>query len=218
MAIITSSNFNIENVMFCTDIKSFGYGIQKIRIRYRNKENRPSSLYVVVPNVQSYGVQKNNFKNSSVDSYTLPLVMDDEPTNDVLEQILQKCKEHLNKSEVKQALKNRDLYIEGMDIFYRKPNKNGDVALKLYPKLETKFIDKNETPVNKPEITTKFFDSETNEPIDPATLINQRCKVRAAIKVGYICIAEKPSIQLYVREAIVHEKRCDGNKRLLWPT
>ena len=157
MAIITSSNFNIENVMFGTDIKSFGYGVQKIPIRYRNKENRPSSLYVVVPNVLSYGVQKNNFKNSSIDSYTLPLVMDDEATNDVFEQILQKCKEHLNKPEVKQALKKRDLYTGGMDIFYRKPNKNGDVALKLYPKLETKFIDKNETLVNKPEIKTKFF-------------------------------------------------------------
>ena len=53
---------------------------------------------------------------------TLPLVMDDEATNDVLEQILQKCKEHLKKPEVKQALKKRDLYTEGMDIFYRKPN------------------------------------------------------------------------------------------------
>ena len=48
--------------------------------------------------------------------------MDDEATNDVLEQILQKCKEHLKKPEVKQALKKRDLYTEGMDIFYRKPN------------------------------------------------------------------------------------------------
>ena len=58
MAIITSSNFNIENVMFGTDIKSFGYGVQKIPIRYRNKENRQSSLYVAVPNVQSYGVKR----------------------------------------------------------------------------------------------------------------------------------------------------------------
>ena len=101
--------------MFGTDIKSFGYGVQKIPIRSRNKENRPSSLYVVVPNVQSYRVQKNNFKNSSVDFYTLPLVMVDEPTNDVFEQILQKCKEHLNKPEIKQALKKHDLYTEGMD-------------------------------------------------------------------------------------------------------
>ena len=98
--------------------------------------------------------------------------MDDELTNDVFEQILQKYIEHLNKPEVKRVLKKCDLYTEGMDIFYRKPNKNGDVALKLYPKFETKFFDKNETSVNKPEITTKFFDSETNEPIDPATLID----------------------------------------------
>ena len=84
----------------------------------------------------SYGVQKNNFKNSSVDSYFLPLVMDDETTNEVLEQILQKCKEHLNKPEVKQALKKRELSKEGMDIFYRKP----DAALKLYLKLEIEFI------------------------------------------------------------------------------
>ena len=141
--------------MFGTDIKTCGYGVQKIPIKY---QNRQSSLYVVVPNVLSYEVQKNNFRNSSVDSYTLPLVMDDEVTNDVLEQILQKCKEHLNKPEVKQALKKRDLYTEGMDIFYRKPN----AALKLYPKLETEFIDKKATPVKKPEISTKFFDGESD--------------------------------------------------------
>ena len=103
MAIVTSSNFNIENVMFSTNIKKCGYGVQRIPIKYQNQQ---SSLYVVVPNVLSYGVQKNNFKNSSVDSYTLPLVMDDEATNDVFVQILQKRKEHLNKPEVKQALKN----------------------------------------------------------------------------------------------------------------
>ena len=213
MAIVTSSNCKIENVVFGTDIKACGYGVQKIPIRYRIKENQQNSLYVDVSNVLSYGVQKNNFKNSSVDSYTLPLVMDDEATNDVLEQILQKCKERLNKPEVKQALKKCDLYTEGMDIFYRKPN----AALKLYPKLETEFIDKKATPVKKPEITTKFFDGETDERIDATTLINQRCKVRAAINVGYICIAAKPSIQLYVSEAIVLEKHCDGNERLLWP-
>ena len=146
MAIVTSSNCNIENVVFGTDIKVCGYGVQKIPIRYRIKENQQNSLYVDVANVLSYGVQKNNFKNSSVDSYTLPLVMDDEETNDVLEQILQKCKEHLYKPEVKQALKKRDLYTESMDIFYRKPN----AALKLYPKFETKFIDKTNSREKNP--------------------------------------------------------------------
>ena len=134
-----------------------------------------------------------------------------------LSRFFRNAKKHLNKPDVKQALKKRDLYTEGMDIFYRKPNKNGDVTLKLYSKLDTEFIDKKATSVKKPEITTKFFDSETNEPIDPATLIDQRYKVRAAINVGYIRIAAKPSIQLYAREAIVHEKHCDGNERLLWP-
>ena len=100
-----------------------------------------------------------------------------------------------------------------MDIFYKKPN----TSLKLYPKLETEFIDKKATSVKKPEITTKFFDGETDERIDATTLINQHCKVRAAIKVGYICIAAKSSIQLYVSEAFVLEKHCDGNEQLLWP-
>ena len=90
-----------------------------------------------------------------------------------------------------------------------------DAALKLYPKLETEFIAKGVTPVNKLKITTKFFDGETDERIDPTTLINQRCKVKAAINEGYICIAAKPSIQLYVSEAIVLEKHCDRNQRLL---
>ena len=103
-----------------------------------------------------------------------------------------------------------------MVIFYRKPNRNRDAALKLYPSLETEFIDKNAISVNKPEETTKFFDSETEVAIDPTTLINQRCKVKAAIKERYICKALKPSIQLYVSEAIVHVKHCDSNQRLLW--
>ena len=93
---IKSSNFNNRNVMF----KACCSGVLKISIRYSIKENRQSNLYVVVPSVESYGVQKNNFENWPVDSYTLLFVMDDEATNEVLEQILQKCKAHLNKPEV----------------------------------------------------------------------------------------------------------------------
>ena len=48
--------------------------------------------------------------------------MDDEATNDVLEQILQKCRA-FEQAGSKQTLKKRDLYTEGMDIFYRKPDK-----------------------------------------------------------------------------------------------
>ena len=48
---ITSLDFNTENVVFGTNVKACGYGVQKIPIRYRIKEDQQSSLYVVVPNV-----------------------------------------------------------------------------------------------------------------------------------------------------------------------
>ena len=62
IVIITGSDLDIENVTFDVDITKFGFGVQKILIRYRIKENRLSSLYIKVPNMQSYGVKENNFK------------------------------------------------------------------------------------------------------------------------------------------------------------
>ena len=168
-------------------------------------------MYVKVPNSQSYEVQQKNFQNAYVDSYTIPLVIYDEVTYGVLNRISQKFKAHLNKPEVKQALKKRDLSTESMDKYYRKPSKNGNASAQLYPKFKMEFVTEEATPDNKLKITNKFFNSETDEQINPTTLINQSGKVRAAINMRYICIAAKPNIQLNVSDAIVLENHCYRN-------
>ena len=90
----------------------------------------------------------------------------------------QMCKAHLNKPVIKRAWNKRDLSIEGINIFYRKSSRNRDPlfthTLKLYPKLETEFIIKEAASVNKPKISTKFFDSETDKQMDTSTLTTQR--------------------------------------------
>ena len=92
MAVITISSFNIKNITFSGIKQEAHYDLQRISIYYLDEQNRQLNLYVEVPDVMGYGIQKNNFKNSSVDSYTLPLVMDDEVTNKVFVQIFEKCK------------------------------------------------------------------------------------------------------------------------------
>ena len=67
----------------------------------------------------SYGIQKNSFQNSSVDSYALPLVIVDETTKIVFTQILDKCKEHLNISAINNAFAMKEFFIEEMDTFYK---------------------------------------------------------------------------------------------------
>ena len=117
MALTTSSNFNIENVTFSGIKQAARYDLQRISIYYLNEQNGRLDLHVEVPDVMSYGIQKNNFQNSSVDSYTLLLVMDNEATNKVFAQILDKFKEHLNIPAIKNSFAKREFSVEEMDTF-----------------------------------------------------------------------------------------------------
>ena len=196
MALTTSSNFNIENVTFSGIEQAARYDLQRISIYYLDEQNDRLDLHVEVPNVISYGIQTNNFKNSSVDSYTLPLVMDGEATNKLFAQILDKSKEHLNIPAIKKVFAKKEFSIEEMDTFYRKQG-----SPTLYAKLD--------------KISAKFYNNETEESIDPKTLMNQRCRVKVYIHVREICIAKKPTIQFYVSKAFVI-KRLDSNPPSTW--
>ena len=82
MALITYSNYNIKNVTINGIKQAIHYDLQRISIYYVGEKNHQYDFQLEVPNVVSYGFQKNNFQYSSVNSYTLPLVIDNDRSNE----------------------------------------------------------------------------------------------------------------------------------------
>lgn len=221
---LSIDSFNIDNLIF-GDVKKCVTGdvaYSRIPIKYRTND-KDVELCIATPELLSYGVQENRQKTldskktnleKPVDSYSLPLVMSDEKTSDVFEQILIKCKGHLNLHSTKKALNKSTIHTDSMDIFYRKKDEGIIVpgaAPTMYPKLFTAYGKKD---INAPpKITTEFYDMN-DEPIDPLSLIGVKAKIIAAITVRDIYIGVTPSIQLKVNDAIVVEK-LDKRRRLL---
>jgi len=130
-------------------------------------------------------------------------------TIEIFESCLKLIKTHLKKPDVKDALNKyeMDADVDQMDIFYRKKDKGvvlPDIPPTLYPRLFTSY-EKSRNPDVPPKIVTGFFDSN-NEPIDPESLINGRCKVVCDIGIDNIYIGAKPSIQVKVNDVIVVDR------------
>lgn len=221
---ISIESFNIDNLIF-EDVKKCNTGdvaYARIPIKYRSENDKYIDLCIATPELMTYGVQENRQKSADgktnnvdkpVESYSLPLVMSDEQTTKIFEQILEKCKEYLKQKSTQKALNKFNMAPDVMDIFYRKRDE-GDLvqgaAPTMYPKLFTAYGKKDN---NCPKITTEFYDIDDNV-IDPTTLVGVRAKVIVAITVRDIYVGVKPSIQLKVNDAIVVEKM-DKRRRLL---
>lgn len=221
---LSIESFNIDNLIF-EDVKKCVTGdvaYQRIPIKYLDGD-RKVDLCIATPELMTYGVQENRQKSSDgkmanldkpVESYSLPLVMAEDRTTLVFEQILDKCKDHLKLKSTQKILNKFNLAPEVMDIFYRKRDEGELVvgaAPTMYPKLFTAYGKRDGG--CPPKITTEFYDMD-DEIVDPTTLIGVKAKVIVAITVRDIYIGAKPSIQLKVNDAIVVEK-LDKRRRLL---
>lgn len=225
--IIQLTDFNADNIVF-DEPKQYTGGdhvYHRIQIKYRNGDSL-SELCLATPELVTYGVQENKQKDKQKTdavvsySYSLPLIIDDDLTEQVFEQILDKCKQHLGEKTTKAQLKKWQLPHEKMDIFWRKRDESDGEPMKgvpptMYPKVYTAF-----TKVGPPKITTEFYeiDPKTGEDVlieDPLAI--GKAKVEAAIVVRDIYVGAKPSIQLKVNDVTVIERMNARRRRLLPP-
>lgn len=199
----------------------------RIPVKYLTEDGKKIQLNILTPELTSWGVKENTSsqdklqdkqtENKPVESYSLPLVMNDEPFMDVLNQILKKTQEHLLKSEtIKLLKKGKDSFgpfVNILDIVYR-PKEAGELVAGAVPTMYPKLYDrKSKDRQTAPKITTPFFDTNDEE-VDPLDLLEVRFKCMAAITVYDIYVSQKPSIQLKVNDVTVLE-RLANRKRLV---
>lgn len=219
---ITWKDFDINNVIFEKVTKmttTAEIKFQRIFLKYKYHDGTVGKISIRTPKLYSYGVQENRSSQTNLlDSYTLPVTMydkmvgqteDEAKTIEMLESCLKLIKQHLKKSDVKEALNKyeMDADVDQMDIFYRKKDKGlilPDIPPTLYPKLVTAY-EKSRNPSVPPKIVTGFYDSD-DEPIDPIALINERCRVVCDVCLDNIYIGAKPSIQVKVNDVIVVDR------------
>lgn len=223
---IELGNFRVENIVFEEpQKKQFANGsFHRIPIKYINNDGNKVELCIATNPLMTWGIQENRKQNSlnvrdgPIEYYSLPLVISDTETYNVLESIFQACRDHISQQSVKVALQRFNLSTTMNPFFYsnKQRDKNGELiegsSPTLYPKLLTVF-QKVRNPDVAPEIASEFVDTD-ERPINPATLINCRANVIAALTVREIYIGANPSIQLKVNDAIVVERMSAPTRRL----
>lgn len=213
-------NFKADNIVFGEPklCKFTGGSYHRIPIQYIDDKGKTDELCIATAQLTSFGIQevrdyKDKNKEGPIEGYSLPLVIDDEQTHRVIEEISQKCRDHLKCPDVKRALKKWDLSPDAMTPFFRKRDEYGnfeDTPPKIYPKLFTKFN------THPPEISSQFFDcNDDTNPINPSDLINVRCKMVVALIFKDIYVGAKPSMQVKVADAIVYERISNVRRRLV---
>lgn len=220
--VITEINsFDTSNLVFLPAIKGeipssdskLPIVFRRIPIRIKNPDGTIGPLILSPKNLFSFGVSENTNNNGVVTGYTLPLVLwnkDGKPTEeqkmftDVLEELIEACKQHLIKDEIRKSVAKPTLTYGALDslnkLIYWKCNKDDgtrveDTSPMLYPKLYTR---NNNGQI---DITTEFWDSEGND-IDPMSLTKKRYgHVNSCIVVDCIFLGVSTVIQTRVREA-----------------
>jgi hypothetical protein len=210
------SNFDTEKIIFSEAKETAIPGSYRITIgtQYPNKSVGP--LVFSTDTVYSFGIQENKSMDKPVRTtgYSIPLCLwnQEGPTEyqkqfiETLEKTSDYIKKYMLKPEVKKSVKKYDLVESDLrkfsPLWYKK--EDGEIVQgkgpMLYPKL---MCNKNL------EIYTDIADENGNS-INPMTLVNQKCRVRACIKIESIFIGSKISLQVKVLELEVQQQ---GNQR-----
>jgi hypothetical protein len=133
--------------------------------------------------------------------------------SNIIDQLVEKCKDHLVLETTKVEIKKFNLKRDGLDslgnFMYWKRGDDGKILEDKGPVLYPKLIESKKN--NK--IITGIFDQNGND-VDPLSLEKKFCWVKAAVKIESIYIGSKISLQVKVYEAEVRLVET-GARRLL---
>ena len=213
-------SYNTSSMVFMPAIKFF-----RIPIRTRNTDGSVGNLVFAPSNLFTFGVSENKNDMEAVNGYSLPLVLwnKEGPSDDqksltlALESIIEECKHHLIKDDVRKSIGKPTLKYDALEkldkLLYWKLDENGErVAGKgpsMYPKLYTRRAEDGGIVIN-----TEFFDRQGNI-LDGHNLVGKYGNVTPAISFDCIYIGASISIQVRVMEAELN--LTSGNERRLLP-
>lgn len=205
--------YNPENIMFSKcevgNIPNQKITFKRIRVATKNANGTIGDLIFSTPaNLLSFGLQETrDIVTNQINGYVFPICLwsqhgctpEEKKFTDLFSVIADRCKQYLidNKDEIeKYDLDMSDL--KKFNPLFWKMEK-GKIVEGRGPMLYVKVM------YNKrnDKITTLFIDENTNEEIDPFTLLNKRCNATIAVKFESIFIGNKISLQVKLYEAVV---------------
>lgn len=232
-------NYKVENVLFDDPVESVipGNNLKTYRVKLatRNEDGSEGDLILGLDRCRSYGVNPTKDMATGVlNGYSISLVLRDrdgaterqEATINVIDAIVEKCKDHLLsiKGKIKKGgMERSDL--KNITPIYRKKDDEGNVDESASPMLYPKLIygkertDKNGKTIPAKIITKFFLEDEVDEygnevEVNPIEYIEKKCDVTCALKIESIFIGKDIKIQCKVYEADVKATE-NGYKRLL---
>lgn len=229
-----ASGYDVKNMIFAkpesNTIPGAAVPISYKRISIGTVYDDGSTGDLIIPTERlfTFGVQQQPAMEAGKDdSYTMPICMwskdgatpGEKNWTDVFDKIVEKCKDHI--LDVKDDIGKYDLErndLKKLNPLYWKRDK-GKIVDGVGPTLYIKLLQKNAKKNDKGEsvegkIITNFYDEDSDEQIDPLSLVGKYCYVRAAVKIESIFVGNKISLQVKLYEAYVHIIEM-GSRRLL---
>lgn len=223
--ITTANGYNTTNIVYGKprdgNIPGSSVTFKRIQMGTRNPDGTLGELILSTSRLFSFGLSPSvNMTTGKTDGYTLAMCLTnmDAPTQeekaflDTFNKICDHAVDYIlqHRDDVgKYELEKADL--KKFNPVYIKREK-GKVVEGSSPMLYAKVLQNKKMQT----ITSLFYDKYGRD-IDPMTLMNKQCYVKAAIKIEGIFIGSKVSLQVKLHEAEV-EMRESGVKRLLRPS
>ncbi len=219
--------YDVSNMVFSKAQKGGdaekGIKYYRIMINTVNPDGSVGELVFPTDELYSFGVSENtDAETGKVNGHTLPLCLWDKlnPTprqkafSAKLEEIVEKCKDHLLLDSTKEETEKFDLErseLKKLNGFIYWKKDKGKIVEGTGPTLYPKLLESKKD--NR--IITSFFDASGNE-LEPRDLIGKHCYAKAAVKIEGIFVGGKISIQVKVFEAESRSsKRACANSSLV---
>jgi Protein of unknown function (DUF2738) len=222
--ITTASGYNTSNIIYGKprdgSIPNSSVTFKRIQMGTRNPDGSSGELILATQRLFCFGLSPSvNMTTGKTDGYTLAMCLSnlDAPTKEekdfieTFNKICEHATEYIlqHRDDVgKYELEKADLK-KFNPVYYKR--EKGKIVEGSSPMLYAKVLqNKKNGDIN---ITSIFYD-ENGRDIDPMTLLNKQCYVKAAIKIEGIFIGSKVSLQVKLHEAEIKMKD-SGVKRLL---
>ena len=223
--ITSASGYNVKNLVFGKprdgSIPNSAVTFKRIQMGTKNSDGTMGELILETSRLFSFGLSPNvNMLTGKTDGYTLAICLWNMDTPSKQEKEFTETFTKICEAASEYILEHRDdvqkYELEKADLKKFNPlffsKEKGKIIEGKGPMLYVKLLQnkKNDS------ITSIFYDKNGRD-IEPMTLLNKQCFVKAAIKIEGIFIGSKVSLQVKLHEAEI-ELKDSGVKRLMRPS
>jgi hypothetical protein len=223
--ITSASGYDVKNIIYSKprdgSIPNSTVAFKRVQMGTRNPDGSIGELILSTERLFCFGLSPSvNMTTGKTDGYTLALCLwnmdapskQEKEFTDTFNKICDNASDYIleHRDDIgKYELEKADL--KKFNPMYWKKEK-GKVVEGTGPMLYAKVLQNKKTDM----ITSLFYD-ENGRDMEPMSLLNKQCYVKAAIKIEGIFIGSKVSLQVKLHEAEIKLKD-SGVKRLLRPS